>query len=113
MSAPNFNLKNLCVIVDNNSFQQTGSNKEIMNSHSLSEKWKSFGWNIVEIDGHIIQEVYDALKKQFNNTKPKAIIAKTIKGKGFKFAENNNNWHHAVLTQKQYEEALKELNDKV
>ena len=111
MSAPNFNLKNLCVIVDNNGLQQTGSNVEIMNSYNLAKKWKSFGWNVIEVDGHDINEIYRALKKVFDNSFPKVLIAKTIKGKGFGFSENNNNWHHAVLTQKQYEEAIKELNE--
>jgi|TARA_B100001964_G_scaffold245519_1_gene333069 transketolase len=113
MSAPNFNLKNLCVIIDNNGFQQTGSNIEIMNSFNLAKKWKSFGWNVIEIDGHNIDEIYEALKKDFGNSYPKVLIAKTIKGKGFKFSENNNNWHHAVLTQKQYDEAIKELNENI
>ncbi len=109
MSASHFKLNNLTVILDNNNFQQTGSNNEIMSSEKLFEKWKSFGWEVININGHDITEINDAFKKPA--TLPKLILAKTIKGKGFSFAENNNDWHHKILTQKQYEEALKELNE--
>jgi transketolase len=109
LAAPNLNLDNLYVIIDNNGFQQTGSNKDIMNLIDLKDKWKSFGWHTEEVDGHDTKK----LKKIFLNTrrinKPKAIIAKTIKGKGFSFSENDNNWHHKVLSKSVYEQALKEL----
>ena len=109
MAAANFGLYNVCVIVDHNKFQQTGSNDEIMKSGSLKNKWESFNWNVIEIDGHNIEQILEALNRNFKNKMPKALIANTIKGKGFQFSENNNDWHHAILTSKQYEEALKEL----
>ena len=110
LSAPNLQLNNLNVIVDNNGFQQTGSNKDIMNLLDLKKKWESFGWHVEEVDGHNI----DALNKIFSNikkiNKPKVIIAKTIKGKGFSFSENNNEWHHKVLSKSMYDQAIKELS---
>ena len=110
LSAPNLELNNLNVIVDNNGFQQTGSNKDIMNLLDLKKKWESFGWHVEEVDGHNI----DALNKIFSNikkiNKPKVIIAKTIKGKGFSFSENNNEWHHKVLSKSMYDQAIKELS---
>ena len=109
MAAPNFKLNNLYAIIDKNNFQQTGSNKEIMNVESLKEKWSSFGWHTTELDGHNVQELYDFFKNSDEVKKPKAIIASTIKGKGFSFSENNNDWHHSVLTKNFYEKALKEL----
>ena len=109
MAAPNFNLDNLYVIVDKNNFQQTGSNKEIMNVENLSDKWSSFGWETAELNGHSIHELYDYFQKSNEISKPKAIIANTVKGKGFSFSENNNDWHHSVLTNTFYEKALKEL----
>ena len=109
MAAPNFNLDNLYVIVDKNNFQQTGSNKEIMNVGNLKDKWSSFGWYTVELDGHNIQELYDFFKESKKIEKPKAIIANTIKGKGFSFSENNNDWHHSILSKSFYEKAIKEL----
>ena len=109
MAAPNLDLPNLYAIVDKNNFQQTGSNKEIMNSEDLCEKWLSFGWDAVKIDGHNIGKMYDLFKEKKLSKKPKAIIANTIKGKGFTFSENNNDWHHAVLTKALYEQARKEI----
>ncbi len=112
MAASHFKLNNLFAIIDNNSFQQTGSNKDIMNSENLKKKWESFGWDTVEIDGHDIDQLYDFFNKKNNLEKPIAIIAKTVKGKGFSFSENNNDWHHSVLTKKLYETALEELKSK-
>ena len=109
MAAPNFNLDNLYVIIDKNNFQQTGSNKEIMNVGNLKDKWVGFGWHTVELDGHNIQELYNFFKESKNIDKPKAIIANTIKGKGFSFSENNNDWHHSILSKSFYEKAIKEL----
>ena len=109
MAAPNFKLDNLYAIIDKNNFQQTGANKEIMNVDNLKDKWASFGWDTVELDGHNIHELYNYFQKSNKIKKPKAIIANTIKGKGFSFSENNNDWHHAVLTKSFYEKALKEL----
>ena len=109
MAAPNFKLDNLFVVIDKNNFQQTGSNKEIMNVESLKEKWSSFGWFTTELNGHNISELYNFFNESRKINKPKAIIANTIKGKGFSFSENNNDWHHSVLTKSIYEKAMKEL----
>ena len=109
MAAPNFKLDNLYAIIDKNNFQQTGSNKEIMCVESLKDKWSSFGWHTVELDGHNIKELYNFFNDSSKINKPKAIIANTIKGKGFSFSENNNDWHHSILTKSFYDKALKEL----
>ena len=108
MAAPNLNLNNLYTIIDKNNFQQTGSNEEIMNLKNLKQKWSEFGWDTFEVDGHNTSELY----KYFNqpeNKKPKALIANTVKGKGFSFSENNNEWHHKIMTKQNYMNALKEL----
>ena len=112
MAAPNFKLDNLYVIIDKNNFQQTGSNKEIMNVENLKDKWSSFGWYTTELDGHNIKDLQNFFKESKNIKKPKAIIANTIKGKGFSFSENNNDWHHSVLSKSFHEKALKELMEK-
>ena len=109
MAAPNLKLNNLVVILDNNGFQQTGKNSEILNLKNLSVKWKSFGWETITVDGHNISKILKALKND-SSKKPKIIIAETIKGKGFSFSENNNSWHHSVLSKSNYEQGLKELN---
>jgi len=107
---PHLNLENLKVIIDKNNLQQTGKNKDILDLGDLTSKWKSFGWNTHEIDGHSINDLLTALNLKSENNKPIAIIANTIKGKGFTFSENNNDWHHNILTKKNYELALQELN---
>ncbi len=112
MAGSHFKLNNLSAIIDNNKFQQTGTNNLIMSSEKLEDKWKSFGWETFVIDGHNIEEICKILDFQKNTTKPKAIIANTIKGKGFTFSENNNDWHHSVLTKSLYEQGVKELNIK-
>ena len=109
LSAPKFYLDNLRVIIDKNNFQQTGSNKQIMDLGNLKEKWKSFGWETDELNGHSLNEIKNYFDEQKENKKPKILIANTIKGKGFSFSENNNDWHHSIMTNKIYEEALKEL----
>ena len=109
MAAPNFNLGNLNLIIDKNNFQQTGDNKSIMDLGSLKNKVESFGWNTTEIDGHNINEIYNYFKNIDNNNKPNALIANTIKGKGFSFSENNNTWHHSILTKELYDKALSEI----
>ena len=111
MAAPNFKLNNLHVIVDRNNFQQTGSNSEIMDLRDLKAKWKSFGWHTSEVDGHDIDSLIDNFSKLKEIDQPKAIIANTIKGKGFSKFENDNKWHHSVLTKSLYEEAIKEIDN--
>ena len=110
MAAPKFKLNNLFVIIDKNNYQQTGSNDEIMPSLNLVNKWKEFGWDVIEIDGHNINEILDSIQLESNNHKPRAIVANTIKGKGFSFTENNNSWHHNILTEKMYLTAINEID---
>ena len=113
MAAPNFKLNNIISIVDRNNLQQTGTNKEIMSVGDIAEKWRSFAWDVIELDGHNIKELHDAFSNERNSTKPLAIIANTIKGKGFSFSENNNDWHHKIMSKSQYELAIKELEKKL
>jgi transketolase len=80
-----------------------------MNVENLKDKWTSFGWYTAELDGHNIQDLCNFFNESKNINKPRAIIANTIKGKGFSFSENNNNWHHSILSKSFYEKALKEL----
>lgn len=107
MSAANFNLTNLTVIVDCNGIQSDGYKLEVMNQFSLSDKFKSFGFNVKEINGHDINLLLESFESR-DKTKPNAIIACTVKGKGVSFMENNINWHHGSLTADQYELAVSE-----
>ena len=110
MAASKFKLDNLVAIIDNNKFQQTGSNKEIMDLENLASKWTSFGWDASKLDGHNIENLMQYFDNLKTDTKPKVLIAKTIKGKGFSFSENNNDWHHSIMTKKMYEQALLEIS---
>ena len=108
MCASHYKLNNITVIVDNNNFQQTGSNDQIMSLGDLSLKWKSFNWSTTIIDGHNFEQINSSLEKNLIDC-PNVIIAKTIKGKGVSIFENNNSWHHAVITKKIYDEAMLEI----
>ena len=111
MCASHYKLNNITVIVDNNNFQQTGSNDQIMSLGDLSLKWKSFNWTTSIIDGHDLNQINLAFEKNLSDY-PNVIIAKTIKGKGVSMFENNNSWHHAVITKKIYDEAIFEIERK-
>ena len=110
MSAGMFKLDNLTAIVDKNGIQLSGFTKDIMNSDPLTKKFESFGWNVIEIDGHDLTQVLDALKKaQTVKGQPTVIIARTVKGKGVSFMENNVEFHGKAPNAEQLEKALKEL----
>ena len=109
LSANHFKLDNITIIVDRNNFQQTGKSSSIMDLKNLKNKIKSFGCETIEVDGHNVKKIYDSLTVKNKNNKPKVIVANTIKGKGFKLFENNNDWHHSVITKSIYKEILKEL----
>ena len=110
MSAAHFKLNNLIVILDNNSYQQTGSNHEIMKTENLKNKFESFNWNVLEIDGHNLVEIYNSLTSKSQKAEmPKIIICKTVKGKGVSFCENNNQWHHSILSKNLYDKAIAEI----
>jgi transketolase len=109
MAASHFKLDNLVAIIDKNNFQLGGPNSEIMSVGDLAGKWRSFGWDAVEVDGHNVGELYDAFCRANTSEEPVAIVANTIKGKGVSFAENNAAWHHAALSKSQYEIAMLEL----
>lgn len=111
MSAVQWGLDNLTVIVDNNRLQSDGDSSEIMQRTSMHEKWKGFGFDVHEIDGHDMEKLVSAFDEAYVEGKPRLILANTIKGNGVAFMENNNDWHHNRLTDKLYEQALKELKE--
>jgi transketolase len=113
LAGPHYKLDNLIAIIDRNNLQQTGSGADIMNTGDMAAKWESFGWNVKTVDGHNISELYDVFSEKNTSGKPLAVIANTIKGKGVSFAENNNHFHHAVLTKTNYELALSELEAEI
>lgn len=110
MAAAHYKLDNLLAILDYNGLQIDGTNEEVMNSSPLDDKWKAFGWNVLEVDGHDPEEIREALELAKNlRGKPTIIIAKTIKGKGVSFMEGQAGWHGAAPSPEQAEQALAEL----
>lgn len=109
MQAPQRNLNNLIVIIDRNRLQIDGCTENIKALDPLGAKLKAFNWDVIEIDGHNLQEIYDAIEKAKQNDKPTAIIADTIKGKGVSFMENNAGWHGKAPNKEEYEKAIEEL----
>jgi transketolase len=110
MSASNFNLDNLIVIIDRNNLQIDGSTEEVMKLGLMETKLASFGFEVFKIDGHDMKQIVDTLEKAKNvKGKPVAIIAKTIKGRGVSFMENKADWHGKAPNDEQLTEALREL----
>lgn len=108
MSIANYNLTNVTIIVDCNGVQLDGKTNDVMNTFSLTEKFAAFGFDSIEIDGHDIKTLYNTFISDQGN-RPRAIIAKTIKGKGISFCEGQYVWHHNVLTDSLYQQAMSEL----
>ena len=110
MACAHYNCDNLCALLDYNGFQIDGCIKEIMNLEPVAEKWRSFGWHAVEIDGHNIKEILNALEEAKTvRGKPTIIIARTIKGKGVSFMENVLDFHGRAPTKEEAQIALREL----
>lgn len=106
-SASHFGCKNIVAIVDENMLQYDGKTAEIQDKTMLAKRWECFGWNVVCVDGHSVEELIEALNTK--SDKPLAVIARTVKGKGVSFMENNPLWHNGRLSEKQYNEAVAEL----
>ena len=103
-------LDNLTVIVDNNNLQIDGSIDEVCSPYPIPEKFEAFGFNVISIDGHDFDAIEDAFAKAKATTgKPTAIIAKTVKGKGVSFMENQCGWHGKAPNDEEFETALKDL----
>lgn len=113
MFASHKKLDNLCAIVDRNYLQIDGNTENVMSLEPLKEKWKSFGWKVVEINGHDFSEILGAFES-FNRTlkQPLVIIAKTVKGKGVSFMEDKAEWHGKPIKGKWLRKALSELRRK-
>lgn len=107
MFAAHYKLDNLTVFLDNNGLQIDGTNDEVMNIEPIDDKFKAFGWNVLKIDGHSIDEIIKAIEEAKNTKgKPTMIIAKTFKGKGVSYMENQVGWHGKAPS---YEDACKAL----
>lgn len=107
--APHHNLKNLTIIIDYNKIQSFGLTNKVLNLEPFASKWKSFNWEVLEVDGHNYNELDQAFA--YRASLPKVMIAHTIKGKGVSFMENNLIWHYRSPDEGQYDKAYKELSE--
>ena len=111
MCASVLNMDNLTAIIDYNHHQSSGSVDLYMSLEPLADKWKSFGWNVLNMNGHDMNDIISKLEISFNFAgKPTVIIAHTIKGKGVSFMENNNEWHTKMPSAEHLETAMRELD---
>ena len=111
MSAPKFQLSHLCVILDQNNGQIDGYVDQVMPIEPIAKKWEAFGWNVLEIDGHNIEEILEAFQffRTFKGSQPTFILARTVKGKGVSFMENQIHWHGVAPTQTEAQKAISEI----
>ncbi len=113
MLAGKHKLSNLTLIIDRNGIQADGHTEEITQLEPLRAKYEAFNWHAIEVDGHNIEHIIEALKEAKTiTTKPTVIIAHTIPGKGVSFIENNYEWYDRTPTQQEEEQALEELHEK-
>jgi len=112
MAAAFYKLDNLVAILDKNLVQATGPIVERYNTNPHAEKWKAFGWHVLEIDGHSIQQIAGALEEAGQvKGRPVMVVAHTVKGKGVPFAEGKADFHHGIMTQEQFETARRLFED--
>ena len=109
MGAAHHKLDKLTAIVDYNKCSMDGPINDVMSLEPLTDKWKSFGWNVIRIDGHNMTEILDSLQKADGQSGPSVIIADTIKGKGMPFAEGDYLWHYGSPSDDQISEIKKHL----
>lgn len=110
MAAAHHKLNNLVVILDKNQVQETGKTKDVMNIDPAPDKWKAFGFEVFDIDGHNMEEIVKALDKaDSTKEKPVMIVANTIKGKGVSFMELNHKFHGKAPNDEQFKQAMEEL----
>ena len=114
MFASHYHLDNLCVLVDNNGLQIDGNVADVMSPYPIDEKFKAFGFHVINIDGHDFDQIEAAYQEaRIVKGQPTAIIAKTVKGKGVSFMENQASWHGTAPNDEQYEVAMKELGEQL
>ena len=110
MTAPKYKLDNLVAVLDRNKIQQDGFTEDVMPLDPVRDKWLSFNWNVIEINGHKVEQIIDALNKASAiKDKPTIIIANTVKGKGIKHMANNPQWHGKAPQNKQIPILIEEL----
>lgn len=114
MSASHYELDNLIAVIDRNKLQISGNTEYVMSLEPMRERWESFGWEVLEVDGNNVEEIQELYAgMNFNNQKPKLIISHTVKGKGISYMEHGAKWHHGVPSEEQYQNAIQEIESRI
>ena len=114
MAAAHYKLGNLVAVIDRNRLQISGNTEDVMALDCLVEKWESFGWDVIEVNGDDMEDIVAKLESiDYTSDEPHMVIANTTKGKGVSFMENVAKWHHGVPSPEQYEQALAEIDERI
>ena len=110
MAASHYRLDNLCAVVDWNGLQIDGRVEDVLGLEPLADKWRAFGWTVVEVNGHNMRDVLTALHTAKTMRKPTTILMRTVKGKGVSFMEDESKWHGAAPSDEELIKAISEIN---
>lgn len=114
MAAAHYMLGNLVAVIDRNRLQISGNTEDVMALDCLVEKWESFGWDVIDVNGDDMEDIVAKLESiDYTSDEPHMVIANTTKGKGVSFMENVAKWHHGVPSPEQYEQALAEIDERI
>jgi len=114
MAAAHYKLGNLVAVIDRNRLQISGNTEDVMALDCLVEKWESFGWDVIDVNGDDMEDIVAKLESiDYTSDEPHMVIANTTKGKGVSFMENVAKWHHGVPSPEQYEQALAEIDERI
>lgn len=114
MAANQYKLDNLVAIIDRNGLQISGTTEEVMSLENMYHRWTAFGWDVKEVNGDSMEEVVKAFRSiDYTNHQPHLLISHTTKGKGISFMEGVAKWHHGVPTAEQYEQAIREVSERI
>lgn len=114
MAGNKYHLDNLVAILDRNGLQISGSTEDVMPLESVRERWTAFGWDVIEMNGDDIDDIIKTFASiDYTCGKPHMVVSKTTKGKGVSFMENVAKWHHGVPTKEQFEQAVKEIEERI
>lgn len=114
MAGHQYKLDNLVALIDRNRLQISGYTEDVMALEDIVMRWSAFGWDVMEMDGDNMEDIVRVLERiDFSNGKPHLVVAHTTKGKGISYMENVAKWHHGVPTAGQYEEGMKEINERI
>ena len=114
MAAHQYKLGNLVAIIDRNRLQISGDTEQVMALESIVARWSAFGWDVVEMNGDEMSDIVSKLSSiDYASSAPHLIVSHTTKGKGVSYMENKASWHHGVPNEEQYQQAMREISERI